>query len=118
MDSRHGYILIYEKRCEIVMEKTEFKWLPHLENSIPESAKGYAMSFYAIALEGWRRGLNLKFINRNRIKSQLIFELSSELNSYTFTVSRGELVTKEALHICRNKFETKKHLQKANVSTP
>src|SRR5690625_2714252 len=100
------------------MEKKEFKWLPHLENSIPESAKGYSMSFYAIALEGWRRGLTLKFINENRRTSELLFELASEKNAYKFVVSRGELITDEALRICRNKFETKEYLQKENVPTP
>lgn len=100
------------------MEQKEFKWLPHLENSIPESAKGYSMSLYAIALEGWRRGLNLKFINENRRKSELLFELASDNKKYKFVVSRGELITSEAIRICRNKFETKKYLQNNNVPTP
>src|SRR5690625_2559867 len=100
------------------LEKKEFQWLPHLENSIPKSAKGYSMSFYAIALEGWRRGLTLKFINENRRRSELLFELASEQNKYKFVVSRGELITSQAIRICRNKFETKEYLQKNNVPTP
>lgn len=103
---------------EIKLEKKEFHWLPHLENSISESAKGYSMSFYAIALEGWRRGLTLKFINENRRRSELLFELASDQNKYKFVVSRGELITEEALRICRNKIETKEYLLKNNVSTP
>lgn len=100
------------------MDKKEYQWLPHLENSIPESAKGYSMSLYSIALEGWRRGLTLKFINENRRRSELLFELASDEKKYKFVVSRGELITKEALRICRNKFETKEFLQKSNVTTP
>src|SRR5690625_776905 len=100
------------------LEKKEFQWLPHLENSIPLSAKGYTMSFYSIALEGWRRGLKLKFINENRRRSELLFELESDKNKYKFVVSRGELITSEAQLICRNKIETKEYLLKNNVSTP
>lgn len=100
------------------MENKEFQWLSHLENSIPESAKGYSMSFYAIALEGWRRGLSLKFINANRKQSELLFELSSDKNTYKFVVSRGELITREAMRICKNKFETKEYLLRNKISTP
>src|SRR5699024_4854608 len=96
----------------------EFQWLPHLENSIPESAKGYSMSFYAIALEGWRRGLSLKFINDNRSKAKILFELSSEKRAHQFVVSRGSLITKDAMRICRNKIETKEYLEMSHVATP
>lgn len=100
------------------MLKKEFQWLPHLENSIPESTTGYSISFYAIALEGWRRGLTLKFINKNRRQSELLFELASKENSHQFVVSRGSLITREAMRICRNKIETKKYLETNNVATP
>jgi D-alanine-D-alanine ligase-like ATP-grasp enzyme/acylphosphatase len=96
----------------------DFVWLPHLENSIPDSAKGYSMSFYAIALEGWRRGLTLKFINKNRRPSELLYEISSNDKSYKFVVSKGELISDEAIRICRNKFEAKRYLQDAKVPTP
>lgn len=94
------------------------QWLPHLIDSIPDSAKGYTISSYSIALEGWRRGLTLKFINENRTKSEMVYELSSDKNSHVFVVSRGDLITSEAMRICRNKDETKKYLQNAKVPTP
>lgn len=100
------------------MYKGKVKWLPHLTDSIPDSVKGYSMGFYSIALEGWRRGLSLKFINENRVKSEVLFELSSDTKAHKFVVSRGDLISRETMRICRNKIETKKYLQAANVSTP
>src|SRR5690625_3542408 len=93
-------------------------WLPHLKHSVPDSVRGYTISFYSIALEGWRRGLTLKFINENRRKSEILYQLSSKEKSHDFVVSRGDLIKAETVKICRNKHETKKHLQSANVPTP
>lgn len=100
------------------MMKGNYKWLPHLENSIPDSVGGYTSSLYAIALEGWRRGLNLKFIKTNRRKSNTVFELSDGHKTHRFVASRGDLVSREALHICKDKAEAKKYLLKARIPTP
>src|SRR5690625_3353834 len=100
------------------MSTNEYKWLPHLENSIPESARGYTTSLYSIALEGWRRGLNLKFIKTKRNKSNTVFELSDGDITHRFVASRGDLITEEAFKICKNTAETKKYLIKKNVPTP
>ncbi|WP_029267426.1 acylphosphatase, partial [Virgibacillus alimentarius] len=98
------------------MEKKE--WLSHIESSIPEEARGYTVSMYSIALEGWRRGLKLKFINENRRKSELLYSLSSKEKEHKFVVSRGDLTSGKALKICRDKHLTKKYLKEADVSTP
>jgi|SRR5690625_4849819 len=100
------------------MSSKEYKWLPHLENSIPDAARGYTSSLYAIALEGWRRGLNLKFIKSKRNKSNSVFELSNNEKSHRFVATRGDLITRDAVRICRDKAEAKKYLMKANVPTP
>lgn len=100
------------------MKEDKIRWLPHLEGSVPESAKGYTMSLYSIALEGWRRGLTLKFINENRSKSEMLYELSSGKKRHRFVVSRGDLITRETMRICRNKMETKECLQKEKIPTP
>lgn len=100
------------------MESRNYKWLPHLENSIPDSAYGYTASLYTIALEGWRRGLDLKFIKTNRSKSNTVFELSDGKVTHQFVSSRGDLVTSKALRICRNKSLTKEYLLKSNIPTP
>ncbi|MFC4025029.1 acylphosphatase [Oceanobacillus longus] len=94
------------------------EWLPHIENSIPEEARGYSVSMYSIALEGWRRGLTLKFINKNRRKSELYYSLSNQEKEHIFTVSRGDKISQEAMRICKNKHLTKEYLIKAGVPTP
>lgn len=96
----------------------EKSWLSHLKSSIPEEARGYSVSMYSIALEGWRRGLTLKFINENRRKSELRYSLASKEKEHRFIVSRGDYTTGETLRICRNKHTTKKYLVKADVPTP
>ena len=98
------------------MAKTE--WLPHLKNSIPDGARGYTVSMYAIALEGWRRGLTLKFINKNRRKSETIYTLSSSEKEHHFTVSFGDKNTNEARKFCKDKHKTKQRLLEEGVSTP
>lgn len=100
------------------MKSSKAVKLPHLEKSIPECARGYTSSFYSIALEGWRRGLTLKFINENRRKSEILYELSSREKSHKFIVSRGDLTDVDTMRICRNKDETKEYLIKSKVPTP
>lgn len=92
--------------------------LPHLKNSIPKDIKGYSTGFYTIALEGWRRGLTLKFINRDRRKAVTPYELKSEKRSHIFIGSRADLIDSETLGICSDKSKTKKYLYQSNVPTP
>ncbi|TPE68179.1 acylphosphatase [Halalkalibacterium halodurans] len=100
------------------MNQKKNNWLPHLEESIPEDAQGYTVSLYSVALEGWRRGMTLKFINENRRKSEIIFSLKWRDKEHRFSVSRGDLVPKEAIRICIDKPSTKKYLLDAGVPTP
>lgn len=93
-------------------------WLPHLNNSIPKEAYGYPISMYSIALEGWRRGLQLKFINNNRQNSVIRYSLQHKNKEHYFMGSMGDLVSKEAIKICRNKHLTKDYLAKGNVPIP
>ncbi|MFB4473795.1 acylphosphatase [Oceanobacillus caeni] len=94
------------------MEKN-YEWLPHLQNSIPVEAYGYRLSMYSIALEGWRRGLTLKFS-----KSPNRYSLSFEDREHHFSSSRGDMVTQKAIRICVNKDLTKEYLAKANIPIP
>lgn len=103
----------------VILKNNNIKeWLPHLKDSIPIEAQGYKVSSYALALEGWRRGLTLKYINIQRNPLKIRYSLSDGNNEYIFAGSRGNLVTKEAIRICMNKYLTKKYLEKANVPTP
>lgn len=43
------------------MTENEFRWMPHHEGAIPPAGQGKRISTYNIALEGWRRGLDLEF---------------------------------------------------------
>lgn len=98
--------------------KKEFEWLPHLENSVPKSIKGYTMSFYSIALEAWRRGISVKFINNYLGKSRVKYQLSLGEKSYDFVSSRGSLIKRKTREICINKIKTKQYLRNANIPTP
>lgn len=98
------------------MSNEHVEYLPQLKNSVPPEAVGYTLSMYSVALEGWRRGLTLTFINNNNQKKALIrYKLSDGKNEHLFQVSRGDKVSKEAIKICVNKHLTKEYLKKANV---
>lgn len=100
----------------IRMSNEHVEYLPQLKNSVPPEAVGYTLSMYSVALEGWRRGLTLTFINNNNQKKALIrYKLSDGKNEHLFQVSRGDKVSKEAIKICVNKHLTKEYLKKANV---
>lgn len=100
------------------MKETTYKWLSHLEDSIPQEAFGYTVSMYSVALEGWRRGMTLKFINNNRRKSEIDYSLTYKGKERFFCVTMGESVSKSAVGICRDKHLTKKYLSDHNVPTP
>lgn len=105
------------------MDNNMNSWLPHLEEAVPDSAYGYKLCIYTIALEGWRRGLKLKFFNfyrteKDEVKLTVRFSLSNNEKEHKFAVSRGDLVSKKAINICVDKHRTKEYLSKANVSVP
>lgn len=43
------------------MEKSHIITLPHLTNEVITSARKTKLCAYAVAIEGWRRGLKLKW---------------------------------------------------------
>ncbi|WP_163969618.1 ATP-grasp domain-containing protein [Oceanobacillus halotolerans] len=100
------------------MENDKATYLAHLEDSIPEGISGYSLGMYCVALEGWRRGLTLKFINNNRKKSELDYSLTLKDKTHYFTVTRGDAVPRSAIKACINKNITKDYLLKAGVPTP
>lgn len=94
-------------------------WLSHLKH-LPEDISNYKTCTYLIALEGWRRGLKLKFHMKpsTAIGPSARFSLSDGKKQHFFTVSRGDKVTNEAIRICSNKPLTYKYLSKNNVPIP
>lgn len=54
-------------------------WLEHLNHAVPLTAYGIPLSLYTVALEGWRRGLTLKFFHKHyNNKWNLRFTLKSD----------------------------------------
>lgn len=93
-------------------------WLPHLYGSIPIEAYGYRVSMYSIALEGWRRGLTLKFYNDKKNNSLNQFSLTYRDREHRFSSSRGDMVSRKAIKICVNKHLTKEHLSRSKIPIP
>lgn len=95
------------------------EWLSHLKDSVPPAVSGDKLSMYAIALEGWRRGLTLKFFNiKYGNKIEINYSLSDDEKEIKFAVSKGSDVTKEAMKIAKSKILTKKYLSEAKVPVP
>src|SRR5699024_9984029 len=101
------------------MKIDESNWLPHLEN-LPQDIKGYKSCTYLMALEGWRRGLKLKFHLRRgvAIPPSIRYSLSDGNKEHFFVVARGDKVTNEAINICTEKPQTYIYLKKNNVPIP
>ncbi|MFB4473796.1 acylphosphatase [Oceanobacillus caeni] len=103
------------------MKNYKETWLPHLKGAFPEAAYGNPSCMYVMSLEGWRRGLELKFMikkNTKNLLSAISYSLSDGKTEHVFHGSRGDFVTKEAIKICSNKDLTNKCLDEAGVSVP
>ncbi|WP_042143742.1 acylphosphatase [Paucisalibacillus sp. EB02] len=103
--------------------------LPQLPNEIVVHAQKTRLDAFAIALEGWRRGLKLKWYTRDSeyYKDMIIFgvnppgrlySLSSDKRTHFFFRSRGDKVTNQAVEIGSEKDDTKIWLEKAGVPVP
>jgi D-alanine-D-alanine ligase-like ATP-grasp enzyme/acylphosphatase len=111
------------------MESNPSICLPHLTNDIVTSARKTKLCAYSVALEGWRRGLTLKWHTVDHEKYQemitfgvnppgRLFSLSSKERTHYFFRTRGDKVTNEAVRIGSDKDETKVWLAKAGVPVP
>lgn len=95
-------------------------WLSHLEDSIPIEAQRNRISLYTIALEGWRRGLELSFrISKDDTsRERLYYSLSNEEKTHWFSESSGDRNSDQAQKICQDKNATNKYLIENNVPIP
>jgi len=95
-------------------------WLTHLIGAVPQKGYGTRLSMYMIALEAWRRGLQVSFyLEENEENRTLIrYVISDQDASYQFNSSLGERVTEEAYKICDHKDRTKFHLEKEGFNVP
>jgi D-alanine-D-alanine ligase-like ATP-grasp enzyme/acylphosphatase len=103
--------------------------LPHLTNDIVKNARKTRLDAFAVALEGWRRGLKLKWYTKDseHYNDMIIFgvnppgrlfSLSSDTKTHYFFRTRGDLVANEAVEVGSEKDETKIILEQAGVPVP
>jgi cyanophycin synthetase len=103
--------------------------LPQLPNEVTRNAKKTRLCAYSVALEGWRRGLKLKWYTKDSEHFQnmtifgvnppgRLYSLSSNTTTHYFFRTRGDKVTNEAVELGSEKDDTKIWLEKANVSVP
>lgn len=111
------------------MKKIEGISLPQLPNEIVRNARKTRLDAFAVALEGWRRGLKLKWYTKDseHFKDMIIFgvnppgrlfSLSSPERTHFFFRTRGDKVTNEAVEIASDKGVTKQILSEANIPVP
>jgi len=102
--------------------KTGDNTLPHLAGAIPEGVVNHHFSYYTVALEGWRRGLNLTFHNTDRggrkpsISHQ--YTLSDGNVSYKFVCARSSYISKETINIAEDKTLAYEYMRKNGVPIP
>ncbi|HLS67168.1 MAG TPA: acylphosphatase [Pseudogracilibacillus sp.] len=103
--------------------------LPQLPNEIVRNARKTRLDSFAVALEGWRRGLKLKWYTKDseHFKDMIIFgvnppgrlfSLSSDERTHYFFRTRGDKVTNEAVELASDKGVTKEILAQKNVPVP
>lgn len=111
------------------METYNTEWLPHLPNEVVADARGWNLDAYVVALEGWRRGLTLRWHTKDseefpNMKTWYVdspgrlFSLSSDEKTHYFFRTRGDKVTNEAVEIGGDKAKTKEVLTEQNIPVP
>ncbi|WP_449355099.1 acylphosphatase [Virgibacillus natechei] len=99
-----------------------------LSEQMLSGVRRFNIDAYLVALEGWRRGLSLKFYGEPSEETDLqligydpigkTFSLSSENKMHFFNRSRGDKVANEAVEIGSSKMETKNYLNQAGIPAP
>jgi len=110
------------------MNSQEAELLPDLSKKVVKDITGFQLDAYAVALEGWRRGLELKWYSDetsvcklHRINSTThgkFFSLSDGEKTHYFLRSRGDKVANKTIGICQNKEKTKFYMRKHDVPVP
>ncbi len=111
------------------MKKNVGVSLPQLPNEIVREARKTRLDAFAVALEGWRRGLKLKWYTKDseHFKDMIIFgvnppgrlfSLTSKERTHFFFRTRGDKVENNAVELAEDKGITKEVLQKKGVPVP
>ena len=103
-----------------ILEKKQISGdiIKHIDNSLPKSAYN-TLNGYVIALEGWRRGLNLQIRVGYALRGssrKVMFTLDDgKGTSYSFNSASTSKTTREARVTCINKELTKIALEKSKI---
>src|SRR5690625_4159 len=111
------------------MQAPEPITLPHLTNEMVVNARKTRLCSFSVALEGWRRGLQLKWYTADsKYYDDMIvfgvnppgrlFSLSSDKRTEFFFRTRGNKVSNEAVELSDDKYTTKQMLAEAGVPVP
>lgn len=104
-------------------------WLPHLSPEVISETEGNYLDAYVVALEGWRRGLTLKWHVKDSEKFKemktwfvdqpgQLFSLHSKETSHYFFRTRGDKVPNEAVEQGMDKEITKQMLTEKGILVP
>src|SRR5690625_5442385 len=103
-------------------QKTGDNTLPHLIGAIPEGVVNHHFSYYSVALEGWRRGLNLTFHNTDRggrkPSKTHKYNLSEGYVSDKLVCARSSYISKETIKIAEDKTLAYEYMRKNGVPIP
>lgn len=105
------------------------EWLSQYSPDVFSDVDGAMLDAYAVALEGWRRGLKLKWYSKDASpfeemktwyvdKPGKLFGLSDEKKEHFFFRTRGDLVSNQAVEIGADKALTKSYLEKNKIPIP
>lgn len=98
------------------------------QNLTPDMVTGitsFNLCTFLVGLEGWRRGLRLKY--HNRLNGEIdfgpkrlsyfgrLYSLSDEESTHYFYQSRGDTTTRKAVNIAKDKVLTKSYLKQYNI---
>lgn len=99
------------------MDRKKVELLPYLSQEVVEDITGFKLCSYLVALEGWRRGLELKWYKDESKECKLdrlnsstqgkFFSLSTKEKTQYFYRSRGDKVSNKAVRLVQNKERTK-----------
>lgn len=103
--------------------------LPQLTSDITKSARKTRLDAFAVAVEGWRRGLTLKWYTKDSEHFQnmiifgvnppgRLFSLSNGERTHYFFRTRGDKVTNEAVELMDDKGITKRIMEENNIYVP
>lgn len=100
---------------------TNINYIPHIANSLPKDVMTYQLSHYPVALEGWRRGLKLKYYSRARGKGSpmsMTYSLSDGKKEVRFLCARGSGTTEKAIELAEDKNMANEYMKENGVPVP